>query len=821
MASKRKLPYRIIGAYDSETTNIDLDGRHVAFPVLHQLGLCDCPVEDLDSSNVENHVTVNLFRHTIDLYQALDDIASGEYDYVPVICCHNLSFDMYGLAQWLMSHDVRVLAKSKRKPITFTIQNDAGEPCLVIWDTLIFSQQGLARMGADCGYTKAVGEWDYNLIRTPETDLTPAEIDYSKRDIYALLAWLGWWLRRNPDIEPQKLGLNVVTKTGVVRERRRVRFDQLKGKCAKYNVGRHWLYINRANAPADNDELNTMFAATRGGFTFCSSANASIPYDLVDTGYCVAGYDATSQHPAQMVSHRYPVGFHKTSPVALMSAFNTISYITYQDVLQNWSKPFPVAFYGCFRFCNLRPKDKSIWADWGVLPLASARFSKQVDLEDEDAEQTRQYEQNMKDSGYTDTAVNPVFAFGKLVSADDACIYLTELSAWEVSQCYDYDSCSAVAGYITSKFVRPSDMAVISVMQFYQAKNFFKRAQEHYKVYGTITNGNDLRKVKIPESIVSALESGTLSDSDVKATYLALKADLNALFGIEASNEYRRDTVLTESGIDFTGDFGVCNKPKNPKAWYQFGQRIVGWSRVAQVCVMLLASPYVKTIINGDTDSVKFLVERSKLSLLSEALEELGIAVDAGKHDNCARIKHQFPAMYDDLLNIGHYVLEFTSDRFCASWNKAYCTHEINARTGKREFNFTLAGIPASRGVNAYANALYDLTGDFGTVCDLMLGYNVTFAYDLIELNGRFFPEWGNTISMRVIDYKGKTSRVAEPAALALFPMSKTINSLDVQANRSNYEIALQNRSSVNSDYRVLYWRGNNPAQMLIGEYYG
>ena len=143
-------PYRIIGAYDSETTNYTENGNVIAFPILHQLGLLDgTPLIEISADNVEDHTHIELFRHTLDLYERLDDIVNTAFDYVPVILCHNLAFDMYGLSPWLARHDVRVLAKSARKPITFTIKDETGQNALVIWDSLIFTQQSLERMGKE------------------------------------------------------------------------------------------------------------------------------------------------------------------------------------------------------------------------------------------------------------------------------------------------------------------------------------------------------------------------------------------------------------------------------------------------------------------------------------------------------------------------------------------------------------------------------------------------------------------------------------------------------------------------------------------------
>lgn len=814
MRRRKDKPYRIIGAYDSETTNIN--GSSIfAFPVVHQLGLIDCPVEEITSDNVQERTCVQMYRHAVDLYATLDDLASGLDDYVPVICCHNLAFDMYGLSPWLDGHDVKVLAKSQRKPITFTVLDDAGKSALVLWDTLVFSGQSLERMGEDAGFEKAVGKWDYDLIRTPESPLTDDELVYAKDDIYTLLAWLGWWLRRNPEIEPEKLARNVMTKTGVVRERRKIRFSGLKH--GKHDIGRQWYFINRQQAPKSDDELYTMQACTRGGFTFCASKFASIPFDFTGSSKVIAGFDATSQHPAQMVSHRYPTNFHETSPEVLELAFDIIGTSSYNDILRKWSKPFVRAFNAAFTFENLRPKPGTLFAEYGIFPLASARFRSAENRElDEDNGDSISQDENRRNRGYCDTADNPEFAFGKLVRADRCTVYITELAAWEIFQSYKWDSVHAEHGYIAGRFIRPSDMSIVSVMQFYQAKNQFKQARAEYLKFGLITNDEGLKATGFPESLIAEFNNGTLSRTDLEAEYLNTKSNLNSLFGIEASNEYRRDTVLTPNGIEYTGEMGICNAPKNPKAWYQFGQRIVGWSRIAQICAMYLVYPNVAGIVNGDTDSIKVICRESDIGKIKRSLSRLARAIDNGKKDNCYRVRGNYHEYFDELEGIGYYELEFTAKRFCAAWNKAYCIQDENG------FEFTLAGIPTrdryvkvddslqleSIRLDGFASRMLDEGMQFGEITDSLLGYNVTIAHDLTGLNARKFPAWGDIVCETVTDYLGNTAKVVEPAALALYPMPKTIGSFGFADNRSNARYATRNRPTVNTNRLIISKHG-------------
>lgn len=804
----RPKPYRIIGAYDSETTNDTAKGLKSAFPILHQLGLIYKSIELITPGNVEQETHIHLYRHSVELYEDLDNIASACMPYVPVICCHNLSFDMYGLAPWLAQHDVKVLAKSQRKPISFAILDGEGATRLVIWDTLVFSQKSLGYMGAECGYSKLVGDWDYDKIRTPKTPLTLQELDYAKHDIYALLAWLGYWCRLNPDIDTSDLGLRVVSKTGVVRRRRINRFGSIKPAHGRKTIGQWWHFMNCQNLFGDDDELYTCITSTRGGFTFCARNNASRVFDFIgDSTRSVHGFDATSQHPSQMVCHKYPVRFQKARPEDLTSAFEVIAMHTIEDVLENYERPFGVAFYGAFKFKNLRLKKNSLFERYGIAPLASARCAtvyKGDDFLREENQQGEEFKEQMRLEGYKDTVKNPIYAFGKLEAADEATLYLTELAAWEISQAYDYDSVEGANGYITMSFDRPTDMCVVSVMQFYAAKNAFKHAQERYYNGQHLSNKKELIAFGIPEFVVDGMDDGSIDEGVVKSTYLGLKADLNALFGIEASNEYRRDTVLTSNGIEYEGAFGIENVPEHPKAWYQCGQRIVGWSRIAQIIVMKLCEPYISTIINGDTDSVKFVVENEELPKLYEALEVMNQAIDKAKRSTCARVKREYPQLFDSLDGIGYYVHEFEVKQFCAAWNKAYCIRDLDKRDGKQHVKFTLAGVPCNRklqnglNINQFADSLIENDGwSFADVCNRFLGYNTTYAHDITGLNARAFPEWGEIYIGKVVDYLGNEDRVTEPQALCLYPMAKTVNDTDVSENARNMQHSLRNNPDV------------------------
>lgn len=526
MDKGKSKPFKVIGAFDTETSNVGgiATGRF-AFPCLYQIGEVLQPVETITADNAEKAITVNVYREAEDAFGKFDNIISNANNYVPVVLVHNLGFDMYAMASWLLSKKTRVLAKTGTKPISFQVLDDSGEPALVFLDTLGLFMKSLSTLGEECGMPKAVGDWDYSKVRTPETPLTEQELNYARRDIVTLIVYTGYFLRQNPEIKPWDVGKGVQTKTGVVRAKRIASLSRLKGRNLKRKVGEMWHMHNRMQRPKDNEELFTMHASTRGGFTFCSRNNASAVFHS-GNGVKILSYDSTSQHPAQMTSHLYPQSFSNAEPGLLIESFNICASLSVDFVLRHWSMPFPYAFCACFRFANLRPKPGSVFAQEGIYPLASARFSGEVPLYDNEA--ARAFKETMGAKGYKDTATGATCSFGKLEGAETCELYLTELEAWVISRCYSWDSIEAVHGLLSHTFRKPPDMAVLSVMRFYKAKNALKEFMGRYKK-GT---PNDVSAISglFPDSFVSRCKGGDAEHDELAEYYALSKADLNSLF---------------------------------------------------------------------------------------------------------------------------------------------------------------------------------------------------------------------------------------------------------------------------------------------------
>lgn len=518
--------YQVVGALDTETTNYgDPAIGYCAFPILYQLGIINEKVEKITPENSDKHIKVETFRECEKLYTRLEILMNKSRDFIPVILVHNLGFDMYALAPWLRRNNTRILAKTAQKPISIQITDDNDKPRLVFLDTLGLFMKSLAVMGNECGMPKASGEWDYMLVRTPDTPLTKDELHYAKQDIITLICYMGYFLRQNPDIKPEDIGFRVQTKTGVVRAKRMAHIGNLKSRKLKYRVQQYWHLQNKEQVPKSDDELFTMHAATRGGFTFVAKNCASKVF-IANNELKLSSYDSTSQHPAQMCSHLFPINFELTDKEAMLLAFECVASASLDRVLKYWIKPFPFAFYGSFTFTNLRPKADSLFSEYGIYPLASARLSESFPVYDNEASAV--FKNIISMMGYKDSAADPVTNYGKLESAESATLFITELEAWIISRCYDYDSVEASEGYISSTFRKASDMSILSVMRFYKAKNALKEFMSAYEFDAK----NDISGIDglFPSFFVSRCAEGRADSSELKEYYMLSKADLNSLF---------------------------------------------------------------------------------------------------------------------------------------------------------------------------------------------------------------------------------------------------------------------------------------------------
>lgn len=790
-------PWRLYACLDIETNNGN-DG-HVSTVVSWQLSWLrdfSTDLRTIGSANVRSMVRTYIIRDHRDAFAALEafekfGLSTG---FVPIVMVHNLAFEMWALSPWLNARDCQAVCKSTVKPLTITVLDAGGEPSLVFWDTLAFFQKPLGVMGDECGYPKLTGCWDYDRQRDKHTPLSEEEEAYAIEDAMVPWAYMGYWLRLNPEVDESLLASRLLTKTSVVRWKSLERCRGIKGANGK-PIDWMWRRNNETQRPQDEDMLMLMHAATRGGFTYCAREHASRVF-TADGTHRLLKYDANSMHIFHGCGHMVPVRFERVPPSALMDAFGIVSTYSVAEVLAKYANPFSLAFHGRFRFENLRLKPGSVFERNGVSTLAQSRFKAPSAELDEDNEAGQVFSEGMYSLGYHDECEGGEFAFGKLYSADSCVLILNELSAWEVCQQFEWDSVEAFGdGYATCRMTRPSDKSLYSFNLFYRNKTLFKRIMGRYE------RSEAVPLDEFPEFVPSYIRDGmhALDYSimpDVKALYLNIKADLNSLYGIEATNEAKPSISIGREGLYIDGEGGLDELPEHPKAWYQYGMRIVGWSRIHQVIMMMLLPDC--SFVCGDTDSHKLWTSLTP-DQVANRLEPLHQACTRAMEEVTRRTRgicDWFP-----MSGLGWYELEGEPRKFCAAWNKAYI------ELGDRGADITLAGVPCDRvlvtsdgrehrhGYNAAANALMGAGWTFEQVAETFLGYNVRIHNSITGLNVRHLPDWG------IIDQDAD-----EPRCIHLAAMHKVIGDTRSEANRIDSEIATRNNPDVNTESILIHW---------------
>ena len=797
--------YKVMACFDTETTN-DNESKK-AFAICYQLSILKdrhIACNTITNDNVHSCIDITVDRHFKDVCNRFEElIRYGKAEgIVPVVMVHNLAFEMWILSSYINEHEADACAKSSVKPLTITIR-DMGEPVLVFWDTLSFWGKSLEKLGDECGYHKLSGCWDYEKYRTPDTPLTEMELAYASEDVTVPWCYMGYYLRLNPEIDEHDLARKVLTKTSAVRYKSMKRCGNIKvdGKTTGYM----WRRQNRSQKPKTDNELELLHAANRGGFTYCAANHASKVFEK-GGGYRILKYDANSMHICHALSHRVPRDYRWVDAKRMIREFNTVGKYTVSDVLERYDNPFPCSkFIGVFRFTNVRLKEGSIFERDGISSFAWSKFATYVEnsMLLEDNEGGAAFDNAIREKGYHDYAPSGCdHAFGKFYGASECTLILNELSAWEFHQEFDFDTVSYVGdkGLWTGRSTFATDKSVLSFNEFYKAKTVFKHLKGTYEGILEGDTSQEYGEVPdfVPKYLFDKMEYGDPdAKPEVESFYLSVKAELNSLYGIEATNEAKNEILLTKEGLALDEYKGVDGLPDNPKAWYQYGSHIVGWSRIHQLIFMLLLQDKVDAFICGDTDSHKIYTRYDDADI-QEALKPLHDACDTALEKCTARaraVREWYP-----MDGLGWYECEGECDALMASWNKSY----IQLSHGK--VDITMAGVPCDtrfrlpdgteldRGYNKMANDLYRNGWSFEGIADTLLGYNVTISYDVTGLNQRSLPEWG------------AIHPCGEPEAIRIYRMDKTIGDTAKEENRLNMAHAIANNPDIGTEPVYVTW---------------
>lgn len=814
--------FRVAAIFDTETTNILHGAETRAYPILYIFNdLRNTSLESYDPTSDD----VRFYRHVDEALAYIDDLIAygSEHDYVPVIAAYNLMFDMQTLMLALTrSYTISVNAQTATSVYTLDLYVDDNVVCR-FWDTFYLEMGGLRAMGETCGLPKAIGDWDYTLVRTPETPLTEDELFYARRDVQVIPQYLQWLLRANHWLTSDMLGSRVLTKTSLVRQMAR---REIGGRHVTLRDGKK-LTLQRAfettckqEFPRDYESYALRKACFRGGLTFTSAQTANVVVNNV------ASLDVTSMHHAFINGRRLPVKYAPTPSELLQIACERIAATSLDDVLSHYDDPFRVGLHVAVRFTNLRLREGTCFDVWGIAICPRSKFVKtlRADTDYSNNERAKTQENSVRAHGYVDSAVNPTYAFGKLYRADECILHVNEIELWNISQVYEFDGMYALYGEATTKSIVPPDYVTLQSNMLFARKTDVKNLIKGYTE--GVPYEADIPE-SIPEGIAHDAKTGELSMKFLQSYYgSTVKGQFNGIYGTQAQDVMKADYCVTETGELEVDKSTVCTpenfgekRPKTPRVLYTYGMRIVAGSRMHLIIAMMLV--YMRfgdrvTVTGGDTDSLKIRCDGdvSDADLL-KCLQPLHHAIETAIDKTMRRVRVTAPDMASTLEHVGKFEVEDCggSSRYVEHvelWNKARVSVDAGGRV-----HVTCAGLPRPADVYTIEDFLRDLVTNghsFGDVVSLALGYDVLVDYEICHTLQRNRPHACDRYIGDVTDYRGETAHVDTPEAIGLYPSGRWLGESDKQANMENitYLRSMYNRY-VNTTPRELVLRDGTP----------
>ena len=784
--------YRIAAIYDTETANVGDGDNTRAYQVCYMFN--DVRRVDIAAYEPDKDDSVTFLRSDAEALEYIEWLIQwgSVSNLIPIVCAYNLMFDLQPLMCGLNSrYSIKVNAQSSTNVYTLDLM-DEGETVLRFWDTFHLEMRGLKAMGDTCGLAKANGDWDYSLVRTPETPLSDDEIFYATRDVQVIPAYLRYLLEANEWMKPDDLGVSVLTKTSIVRQMAKNKIGAMKivnSHGHKVTLLHAFETTCKQQLPKTYEQYALRKACFRGGLTFTS---ANLAMKVVSN---VASLDVTSMHHTFINGRYVPIDFRKVRPSILQRLAESVCSKSISDVLGRYHKPFLCAFHARIRFENLRLRKGSCFERWGIATISQAKFkaepSKGVGYGYN--ERAIEAERMTRTAGWYDRAFRAVFAFGKLMSAETAWLHLSELELWVISQVYQWDSMQVILGEATRKYKIPPDYVTLQSNVLFETKNDAKKINKRYIEGEPYT---EPIPDTIPKGIAAKLKDGTCSARFFESYYNStVKGSFNGIYGTMAQDIYKpdymckdgelmvdRDTTITKA--TFTND-----DKKHVRVMYNYGLRIVGGSRMHMVIAMQLLYERFGAkvdIMGGDTDSIKIRCDDGiGAHELLEALQPLHIASTEAISYTMKRVRRIFPQYASSLSGIGCFECENEGDfyvKHMEAWNKARVS--LDARN---HAHITCAGL--SRPDNAYhiEHFIDDLIAsgnEFDDIAPLVLGFNVYVSHDICHSLQKHQPKAAERFEGYVTDYLGNSVFVDVPQAISLYPAGRWLGESDKSANR-------------------------------------
>lgn len=772
--------FAIVSSYDTETTNIGTGEDTRAFPVL----FIDNDLRDRDLRDYEpDDDRIYFYRTEKEMEARLEEymVWGQVVGRVPIVCAYNLMFDLQPMMEYLnANYDIKVNAQSSTNVYTLDLYiPDTDKLVLRFWDTFHLEMRGLKAMGETAGLPKAVGDWDYSLVRNQDTELSEDELFYAGRDTQVIPMYLRYLLRANEWMTQDDLGVRVITKTSIVRQMARREIGSLyvgKRDGKRLSLDKAFIEKCLAQRPRSFGSYALRKACFRGGFTFTAAATASMVV------HNVVSLDVTSMHHTFINGRRIPEDFEPVSNDVLSFMCRQVLSVSVDDVLANYDRPFRNAIHARIRFRNIRLRRGSCFERWGIALLSTSKFKRETTVGTDVGEDPRNVEQEnlIRSYGWYDTMRGATCAFGKLYAADECVVNVSELELWCMGQVYEWDFMEPLCGEATGKFRVPPDFVTLQSNELFEMKSRAKFISKHYVEGEPYPYGLD----GIPDGIANELRSGTCSKRFFESWYTGtVKGMFNGIYGTMAQDVYKPSYVCREGELVIDDEtritaenFDARNDLNTLRVLYTYGLRIVGGSRLHMVLSLELLHRELGDnvrVLGGDTDSMKVACDPAITDdMLDDALLPIAEASTRAIDATMARVRREWPGKASRLTGIGSFDIENRGAHYethMELWNKCRVSWD-----GKHS-HVTCAGLPRPIGTVNIETVIDALARRYTIeqVLRKCIGYNVFVESSVSHTLEGHRPKARDMYDTDVTDWRGMTAHVLSHQSTALYPTGR------------------------------------------------
>lgn len=585
-------------------------------------------------------------------------------DYRLATYIHNAKYDLSFLRcdlSLISKKQADFIARSRRQIIRCCM-----EVCFEVRDSAVYSEMPLEMMGMEIGMHK-IDTYDYDLIRTPDTELTDEDLLYVGRDVHILTTYYRLQLTEYNG-EYASIGDIPLTATGKDRRLISMSFTRHDNRSMSHGI-RKMIYARQLKTAwtkkrdaqdheltaldRDRMTLDWLRKAFFGGFCYCSALYSDTEIKCTETQRVISA-DLDACYASMMLTKKYPANRFRPMPSDL--------YPTTREQLDDMANGRG-DYKGMAMLIKIRIKGiQARIPDFGFLPSW--------------------YRYHCKEEG-----MEKIKRTGRVAKADEMEIVLTDVDLRQYLRWYSSKQIAIISVIWTEYGVLPMYIRDVITMLYAQKKTA-KREIKAKRAAGVATMADEIR-------------------------YKYKKTMLARMYGVFVQDPIRMIYEWDEEAHDVKGR--GQSQPETVQyspVLYQWGVWVAAHARATllDMCAKLGTTPkadgggmWDKSIIYCDTDCIRWIDRGDdkqrflhKYNAKMRSVMERMITPEVYK-----RIYDDFgveiPA--DTLIGCGEWDIEVYAD-YKQIGIKQYAKIDNNGH-----FDCTISGLPKSQ---TYFDMFYD-----------------------------------------------------------------------------------------------------------------